>query len=90
MNCVKAAPHTRTEHRAAAATLAFRATRAADAAARAPDGTPAQGRWEEEPWEEGGTTGKKEVTLPPPDAALCAFPALLCFGSACWTRIRPP
>jgi hypothetical protein len=49
--------HTRTEHRAAA-TFALRATRAADAAARAPDVTPAQGGWEEEPGEEGGTTEK--------------------------------
>ena len=80
---------TRTEHRAAA-TLAFRATRATDAAARAPDVTLAQGGWEEEPGEEGGTTGKKEATLPPPAAALGAFPALLRFGAACWTRIRPP
>jgi hypothetical protein len=64
---------TRTEHRAAA-TLAFRATKAADAAARAPDVTPAQGGWEEEPGEEGGTTEKKEATLPPPDSSpYCAF-----------------
>jgi hypothetical protein len=30
------------------------------------DGRPAQGRWEEDAGEEGGTTGKKEATLPPP------------------------
>jgi hypothetical protein len=57
---------TRTEHRAAAS-LAFRATRAADAASRAPDVTPAQGRLEDAPREGGGITGKKEATLPLPD-----------------------
>jgi hypothetical protein len=49
--------HTRAEHRVAA-TSALRATRAADAAARAPDVMPAQGGWGEESGEEGGTTEK--------------------------------
>jgi hypothetical protein len=72
INHAKDAPRTRTEHRAAA-TLTFRATRAAGAAARAPDVAPAQGRWEEELGEEGGTAGKKEATLPPPDASPLCF-----------------
>jgi hypothetical protein len=63
---------TRTEHRVAA-TFAPRATRAADAAARAPDVTPAQGGWGEEPGEEGGTTEKQEATLPLPDASPLCF-----------------
>jgi hypothetical protein len=46
---------TRAEHRVAA-TFAPQATRAADAAARAPDVTPAQGGWGEEPGEEERTT----------------------------------
>jgi hypothetical protein len=60
--------HTRTEHRAAA-TLAVRATMAADAAARAPDVASAQGGWEEEPREEGGATDKKEPMLHLPDSS---------------------
>jgi hypothetical protein len=40
------------------ASCAFRATKAADAAARVLDVRPAQGGWEEVPGEEGGTTEK--------------------------------
>jgi hypothetical protein len=47
---------TRTEHRATA-TFALRATRAAGAAARASDVTPAQGGWEEERWTLNTTPG---------------------------------
>jgi hypothetical protein len=82
---------TRTEH-GAAATLAFRATRAADAAARAPDVASAQGGCEEEPGEGGGATEKKEAILPPPDSSPLCFRSRFCllffFG---WDiRILPP
>jgi hypothetical protein len=87
-----AVPATAAEASLTEASYAFRATMTADAAARAPDVTSAQGGWEEEPREEGGATEKKEATLHPPDSRpFCFCKRFLLFFFFGWDiGILPP